>query len=273
MKRHVPRPHNEHVSSGDLAALFEAFAGPPRPVQVPHALKRHAVTRRSIMVVGIAAVFLAVSVPGSLALLGQLRETPRQFINDPNQPANARQIIKRYLARAGHGPLPQPKLIGVRRVILTPTPGGVFGIYDLTFTRGSRGIAVISSKTGGVGSLAYGGPGPSCPPGWALQASGSMVERPGVTPVYVVGRAAARVASVAVRYRSGETDHVALANHYFLAWVLPVPTARGRERGATRSARIVARDANGRIVGQLRVSGGGLIPLRAGQSPRGASCG
>lgn len=273
MKQRAPQTDDEPVSTADLAALFEAFEGPPRPVHVPRALRRHDVTRRSIMVVGIAAVFLAVFVPGSLALLRQLRETPRQFINDPNQPANARQIIERYLAGTGHGPLPQPKLIGIRRVILTPTPGGVFGVYDLTFTRGSRGIAVISSKTGGVGGLAYGGPGPSCPPGWALQAGSSMVERPGRTPVYVVGRAAARVASVTVRYRSGQTDHVALANHYFLAWVLPVPTARGKERGATRSARIVARNANGGIVGQLRVSGGGLIPLRAGQSPRGASCG
>jgi len=272
MKQRVTQTNDGHVSTVDLAALFEAFAGPPRPVQVPRALKRHAVTRRSIIAFGIATAFLAVSVPGSLALLNQLRETPRQFINDPNQPANARQIIKHYLARTGHGPLPQPKLIGIRRVILTPTPGGVFGVYDLTFTRGSRGIAVISSKTGGVGSLAY-GPPLTCPAGWALQAGGSMVERPGVTPVYVVGRAAPRVASVTVRYRSGEINHVALANHYFLAWVLPVPTARGKERGATRSARIIARNADGKIVGQLRVSGGGLIPLRAGQSPRGASCG
>jgi len=272
MKQRVPQTDDGHVSTVDLAALFEAFAGPPRPVQVPRALKRHAVTRRSIMVVGIAAAFLAVSVPGSLALLGQLRETPHQFINDPNQPANARQIIERYLAGTGHGPLRQPKLIGIRRVILTPTPGGVFGVYDLTFTRGSRGIAVISSKTGGVGGLTFGWP-LTCPAGWALQAGPSMLERPGVTPVYIAGRAASRVASVTVRYRSGQTIPVALGNHYFLAWVLPVPTARGKERGATRSARIIARNANGRIVGQLRVSGGGLIPLRAGQSPLGASCG
>jgi hypothetical protein len=230
------------------------------------------VTRRSIIAFGIAAVFLAVSVPGSLALLGQLRESPRQFVNDPNQPANARQIIKRYLARTNHGGLSQPKLTGVRRVVLTPTPGGVFGVYDLGFARGQRGIAVISSKTGGIGGLTS-GPPLTCPAGWALQAGASMVERPGLTPVYVAGRAAARVASVTVRYRSGQTDRVALANHYFLAWVLPVPTARGKERGATRSARIIARDANGIIVGQLRISGGGLIPLRAGQSPHGASCG
>jgi hypothetical protein len=215
MKQRVPQTDGP-VSTADLAALFEAFAGPPRPVQVPRALKRHAVTRRSIIAFGIAAAFLAVSVPGSLALLGQLRESPRQFINDPNQPANARQIIERYLAETGHGPLRQPKLIGIRRVILTPTPGGVFGVYDLTFTRGSRGIAVISSKAGGVGGLAY-GPPQTCPSGWALQAGGSMVERPGVTPVYIAGRAAPRVASVTVHYGSGQTDHVALANHYFLA--------------------------------------------------------
>jgi hypothetical protein len=260
------------VSSTDLAVLFEAFSGPPLPVHVPRALKRHAVTRRSIIALGIAAVFLAVSVPGSLALLKQLRETPRQFINDANQPANARQIIKRYLGRSGSGPLHQPKLIGIRRVILTATPGGVFGVYDLGFTRGSRGIAIISSKTGGVGGLVYGLP-QTCPVGWALQAGPSMVERPGVTPVYIAGRASRRVASVTVRYRSGQTISVALANHYFLAWVLPVPTARGKARGATRSARIIARDANGSIVGQLRVSGGGLIPLQAGRSPHGASCG
>lgn len=272
MKQRVPQTDDGSVSTADLAALFEAFAGPPRPVQIPRALKRHAVTRRSILAFGIAAAFLAVSVPGSLALLKQFRETPRQFINDANQPANARQIIKRYLARNGSGPLHQPKLIGLRRVILTPTPGGVFGVYDLSFTRRSRGIAIISSKTGGVGGLAY-GPPLTCPAGWALQAGPSMVERPGVTPVYIAGRAAWGVASVTVRYRSGQTIPVALANHYFLAWVLPVPTARGKARGATRSARIIARDANGRIVGQLRVSGGGLIPLRAGQSPHGASCG
>jgi hypothetical protein len=272
MKRHVPQINDGSASTADLAALFEAFAGPPQPVQVPHALKRHAVTRRSIIAFAIAAVFLAVSVPGSLALLKQLRETPRQFINDANQPANARQIIKRYLARSGAGPLHQPKLIGIRRVILTPTPGGVFGVYDLTFTRGSRGIAIISSKTGGVGGLTY-GPPQTCPAGWALQAGPSMVERPGVTPVYISGRAAPGVASVTVRYRSGQTIPVALANRYFLAWVLPVPTARGKARGATRSGRIIARNGSGKIVGQLRVSGGGLIPLRAGQSPRGASCG
>jgi hypothetical protein len=272
MKRRVPQSDDGPVSTADLAALFEAFAGPPRPVEVPRTLKRHAVTRRSILAFGIAAAFLAVSVPGSLALLKQFRETPRQFINDANQPENARQIIKRYLSRTGHGPLRQPKLIGIRQVILTPTPGGVFGVYDLGFTRGSRGIAIISSKTGGVGGLAY-GPPLTCPAGWGLQAGPSMVERPGVTPVYIAGRAARRVASVTVRYRSGQTIPAALGNHYFLAWVLPVPTARGRERGATRSARIIARDANGRIVGQLRVSGGGLIPLRAGQSPHGASCG
>jgi hypothetical protein len=272
MKQRVPQAGDGSVSTVDLAVLFEAFAGPPRPVQVPRALKRHAVTRRSILAFGIAAVFLAVSVQGSLALLEQLRETPRQFINDANQPANARQIIKRYLARSGAGPLHQPKLIGIRRVILTPTPGGVFGVYDLTFTRGSRGIAIISSKTGGVGGLTY-GPPQTCPAGWALQAGPSMVERPGVTPVYISGRAAPRVSSVTVRYRSGQAIPVALANHYFLAWVLPVPTARGKAHGATRSARIVARNGNGRIVGELRVSGGGLIPLRAGQSPHGASCG
>ncbi len=61
------------------------------------------------MVAGIAAVFLGVSVPGSLALLGQFRETPQQFINDPNQPANARQIIKRYLARTPTRPISSAK--------------------------------------------------------------------------------------------------------------------------------------------------------------------
>ncbi|MGZ4392108.1 MAG: hypothetical protein ACXVRK_08335 [Gaiellaceae bacterium] len=271
MKQRASHTNDGPSSTADLAALFEAFAGPPWPAEAPRALKRHALTRRTIMVVGIAAVCLAVFVPGSLALLKQLRETPRQFTNDPNQPANARQIIKRYL-RTGHGGLGQPKLTGVRRVILTPTPGGTFGVYDLSFTRGERGIAIISSKTGGVGGLAF-GPPLSCPAGWALQAGPSMVEQPGVTPVYVTGRTAERVSSVSVRYRSGQTDHVALANHYFLAWVLPIPPAPGRKRGATPSARIIARDARGRILGELRVSGDGLIPLRPGQSPHGASCG
>lgn len=272
MKQRVPQTNEASVSTADLSALFEAFAGPPQPVEAPPALKRHAATRRTIMVVGIAAVSLAIFVPGSLALLGKLRETPRQFINDPNQPANARRIIKRYLLKTGHSSLSQPKLTGIQRVILTPTPGGVFGVYDLSFARGERGIAIISSETRGVGALAI-GPPLSCPRGWALQAGPSMVEQPGRSPVYVAGRAAARVASVTVRYRSGQADRVAVENHFFLAWVLPIPPPAGRKRGATPSARLIARDASGRIVGELRVSGSGLIPLRPGQSLHGASCG
>jgi hypothetical protein len=233
-------------------------------------MKRRVATRRSILVVGFVVGLLAVFVPGSLAGLGQLRELPSRFISDPNQPANARQVIRRYLARGNvrH----QPKLIGIQRVVLTTTPGGEFGVYQLSLTRDFRGIAIISSKPGGVGGLSW-GHALSCPAGWALRAGSSVVEHPGSTPVYISGRAAPRVVSVTVEYPSGETDRVALANHYFLAWVLPARPKQGEKHGATRSARIVAHDSTGKTIGELRVSGDGLIPRHTGQSPQSASCG
>jgi hypothetical protein len=237
-------------------------------------LDRRGHPRRAVAI-AFALLLIVVLAPVSFALLQQFRETPRQFVDDPNQPENARKIISRYLSasmvRSNRQPQP-PKLLAIKRVILTTTPGGAFGVYALTFARGFHGIAIISSKTGGIGAVTS-GPAQKCPFGWALQAGPSMVERPGRTPVYLAGRAAPQVAAMKVLYPSGQTRTVALENHYFLAWVLPSVPKPGAKRGSAPPATVIAVDARGRILGELGIRGYGRITRRAGQSPDTANCG
>jgi hypothetical protein len=250
------------ISDADISRMLQAFSGPPEPV--PSAgNRRHRTTRRSLVPVAVAVLVLGVLVPGSLALVGAFSETPQQFISDVNQPLNARRVIERYIDQ---GQLSTHQtLTDVQRVVTAPTPEGEFGVYALGFSSGQKGIALISSATGGVGALGWGIQ--PCSTGWALEAGPSMVERPGKTPAYFTGLAARAVTSIDVVYSDGHSTPAALSNGYFLAWVDPAAAS-----GST-SATLVARGSGGTELGHLNINASGEVPPALGQAPDAPSCG
>jgi hypothetical protein len=249
---------SSRLSDDSIRAMLDAFAGPAEPVLRP-GNRRHAASRRTL-IVAVAAVLALVAVPGSLALLGQFSETPREFINDTSEPVNVRNAVERFISRQHFN----EALTGIRRVLIADTPAGEYRMYALTFSGGDEGVAIISSGTGGAAIFA-GRPLP-CPHGWALQASGTMGDYPGKTPLYISGRAADAVASIDVVYPDGHSTPAAVANGYFLAWVIPEPGAPNT--GAfSQPVTLVARDAAGNELGQVPVGSDGDIRPAAGEAP------
>jgi hypothetical protein len=268
MKLRDTKAVGARVSDDDIRAMLEAFAGPADPVP-SRGSRRHRASRRTLILVGACIVALGVAVPGSLALLGQFSETPHQFIGDASQPLNARKVIENFI---GHRQGFEPTLTGVRRVVTADTPDGEYSVYELLFTGGIKGTAVISSATGGIAGIGY-GPPQSCPAGWALQAGGSQVAIPGKTPLYITGQTSDAVASLDVLYPDGHSMPAVASNGYFLAWVIPLPGAPNTRTGFSPPVTLVARDATGNEIGHLAVRDDGDIPPAPGQSPQAVACG
>jgi hypothetical protein len=256
--RHAP------VIDEALGAMFNAFAGHPVPSLQREGLRKRSATRRSAIVLVVAAALVGIAVPGAVALVRAFWQSPQQFIADHSEPANARTAIEHYIARSS-GAFPLPPLTGIERVVTAATPDGEYRVYALHFKGAGEGIAVISSAAGGVASMSR-GPATRCPGAWAFQAGVSFVAYPGKTPVYVTGRASAAVKSVEVDQQDRHATSGVVANGYFLAWITP---SRGIARGGT----VVARDRAGKKIGELHVTRGGTIPRLRGASTRGPSCG
>ncbi|HZR91086.1 MAG TPA: hypothetical protein VFA44_01615 [Gaiellaceae bacterium] len=268
----------EMVSDADIQAMLEAFSGSAEPV-LSRARRRHHMTRRALIFVAAGLAILGLVVPGSLALVGTFSETPQQFINDENQPLNAREVVEQYMTqldRLNSGATTRqravvPTLSSVQRVVTANTPEGEYGVYALGFSDGTTGIGVISSATGDVAGLSVGIE--PCPPGWTLEAGGSTVRLPGTTPLYITGRASAAVASIDVVYPDGHSTPAAVSNGYFLAWVVPLPGAPNARTGFSPPVTLVARDSAGNEIGHLSVRGDGDIPPSPGQSAQAPACG
>jgi hypothetical protein len=247
-----------------VQVMLTAFAGRPVPGPGRPAARKRAATRRTAIVLVAAIALLVLAVPGSLALVRAFSQSPQQFIADQSQPVNARAAIERYMERVNASRL-EPALTGIEQAVTATTPDGEYRVYALAFDGGDEGIAIISSKVGGVAALAY-GPSVRCTGPWALQAGPSFVAYPGKTPLYVTGHASTAVSSVEVDYPDGSSTPAEVANGYFLAWV----TA---SRDTARAATITARDSAGATIGELHVTSGGAIPRTPGQSPQEPSCG
>ena len=270
MKLTHTKAERARVSDDDIRAMFEAFAGPAHPIsdQEPISPKR-AASRRTFILVAAAVVALGLFVPASLALLGQFSQTPHQFIGDASQPLNARKMIEQFIS---HKPGFEPTLTDVRPVVTANTPDGEYRVYELVFTDGIKGTAVVSSATGGIAGMSYGPPA-ACPAKWALQAGGSMVAIPGKTPLYITGQTSNAVASVDVLYPDGHSTPAAISNGYFLAWAIPLPGAPNSRSGFSPPVTLVARDAARNEIGHLSVRDDGDIPPAPGQSPQAVACG
>jgi hypothetical protein len=247
--------------------MLRAFAGPADPISSLRSRRRRSPSRRTLVVVAAALLALGLVVPGALALLGVLSETPQQFISDSNQPFNARHTIEQYIEREPR----RAALEDVRQVVTADTPDGTYNVYALSFAGGLQGTAIVSSRTGGIAALGY-GPPVTCPAGWALHAGIATVELPGKTPLYVTGQTSNAVASLDVLYPDGHSSPAAVSNGFFLAWVTPLPGGpNGKE--FSPPATLLARNSTGGEIGRLTVRADGDIPPSPGQARQAVACG
>jgi hypothetical protein len=258
----------EERADEKIRTMLNAFAGPACPTPSLRSRRRRSPSRRTLVVVAAALLALGLVVPGALALLGVLSETPPQFISDVNQPISARNAIERYVERT---PGRTAALLDVRQVVTADTPDGTYYVYALGFAGGLQGTAVISSRTGGIAAVGYGAP-VTCPVGWALQGGISMVELPGRTPLYMTGRTSDAVVSVDVLYPDGHSSPAAVSNGFFLAWVTPLQGGSKAE-GFSPPVTLLARNSTGREIGRLTVRADGDIPPSPGQARQAVACG
>jgi hypothetical protein len=256
----------EERADEKIRAMLNAFAGHGEPISSLR--PRRSPSRRTLVVATATLLALGLAVPGALALLGVLSETPQQFISDSNQPFNARNAIAQYIERTRGR---TATLIDVRQVVTADTPDGPYNVYALGFAGGLQGTAVISSRTGGIAALGY-GPPVACPAGWALQGGISTVELPGKTPLYMTGRTSDAVASLDVLYPDGHSSPAAVSNGFFLAWVTPLPGGPNG-KGFSPTVTLIARNATGAEIGRLTVRGDGDIPPSPGQARQAVPCG
>lgn len=242
------------MNTDRLSEMLHAFAGPDSPVPLPPRRRRRHATRRTFILLAAAVAALGLAVPGSLALLGSLSETPKQFFSDSKQPANAKKVIRQMLRLRG---FQRGELVSIANVINTQTPAGRMYVYTLRFTHGYLGTAVISARKGGSGSVAIRNdsttPERVCPRGWVLQANGGESDVPGRTYSFATGRVSQKVASVHILYRNGTIAPGAVGGGYYLAWIKP--------RAAYSNMTLIAENARGVEVGRVRIGGDG-VPQR-----------
>ena len=245
-----------------IRSMLAAFAGPPAPLELGTRRRRRA-TGRTLALLAIALVALAVAVPVGLALLRSLWETPKQFLADRNQPAQARQLIRReqQLERNAKAAYSGPRLRAISWLLTAQTPNGEVSAFLLRFSRGGAGYFFTGPMPAGMAmsvGTAYGltGFAPPCPRGWALQyvdgGGGDSLPR-FRSNGYVFGRAAARVASIHVLYPDGSTAPGTVANGFFFTSI--------ESSAANTNVTLVADNHAGETVGRLVVGGYGGSPF------------
>jgi hypothetical protein len=243
-----------HGTEDQIRSMLTTFAGPPTPVPRSSRRTRRA-TGRTLVLVAFAAAVLVVGVPGGLALLSSLWETPKQFVADHSQPAQARRLIE-HAVRGKH--------IEIETLIVAPTPNGKVYIYLLHFGAGRTGYFFIGPKhelgpgVSGtiVGNTANGLTGltPPCPPGWALQYVDGGDSLPRYrSDGYVFGRAAPRVASIHVLYPDGSTTPGTVDNGFFFTSI--------KSSAANSNVTLIANNNTGKTVARLLVGGYGGSPF------------
>jgi hypothetical protein len=247
--------------------MLEAFAGPPAPLPQRTRHRRHA-SRRTLVVCAIVLLALA-AVPVGWALLSSVWETPKQFLNDPSQSARAKQFIRRELQfERGRMPRFPPEAVRLRAIshlMDARPPEGKVQMYALRFSDGTKGNLVLGAgfRPGVpfsvlVTGVDYGlaGGARRCPSGWALQyvIGGGGTSLPRFrSSGYIVGRAAAKVASIHVLYPDGSRIPGAVANGYFFVWIKP--------DASLTNVTLVADNRAGETVGRLLVGGYGGSPF------------
>jgi hypothetical protein len=252
------------LADEQIRSMLAAFAGPPAPLRRGTRRRRRA-TGRTVVLLAIALAALVLAVPGGLALLSSLWETPKQFLADRGQPAVARQLIRREqeserTATIKHEP---SRLREIMRVLTAPTPQGDVSVYLLRFHGGDTGYFFTGPLPPGVsGGISVGSAYlptalvPPCPRGWVLQyvdgGGGDSLPR-FKSDGYVFGHAAARVASIHVLYRNGSTTPGSVANGFFFTSI--------KSSAANTNVTIVADNHAGKTVGQLVVGGYGGSPF------------
>jgi len=271
------------VSEVQIAAMLEWFAGAAQPLSHSERRRSHRRWRRLVLLIAVGLLSLAVAVP-ALALHRQIAEGLSQFLADEKQPQNAKEmvkgvargplqalpLIKGTLRPAGSTELPYT-LTSVREVIAAQTPSGEIRLYELSFSNGYRGSAMISVDTQEVGGAVW-GPDTPCPSGWALKAGGGYVTLPGQTPLFVSGRVGEAVASVKVAYPDGHTAPAAVGDGYFLGWVIPTGESHDRANYSP-PVTLIARNSAGKELGHLSVRSDGDIPPSPSQPAQAVACG
>ena len=271
------------VSEVQITAMLDVFAGPVEPVLHNERRSSHRRSRRLVLLVAVGLLALAVAVP-ALALHRQIAEGLNQFLADKEQPQNAKKmvegfkhaplqalpLIKGTLQPRGSKELPY-KLTSVRQVIAANTPSGEVRLYELNFSNGYKGSAMISVGNEEVGGAVW-GPDTPCPAGWALRAGGSFVSLPGRTPLFVSGRVGEEVASVEIVYPDGQMGSAVVGGGYFLGWVIPTGESHD-QADYSPPVRLVARNGAGQELGHLSVRSDGDIPPAPGQAAQAVACG
>jgi hypothetical protein len=250
------RPADDQIGS-----MLAAFAGPPTPVPCG-ARRRRRVTGRTLIALALALAALVVAVPGGLALLRSLWETPKQFLADRNQPTQARQLISReqQLERTAKAAYTGPRLRAIKWLLTAQTPKGNVSAFLLRFSRGGSGYFFTGPMPPGMAmsiGTAYGltGFAPTCPPGWALQyvdgGGGDSLPR-FRSDGYVFGRVADSVASIRVLYPDGSTTPGTVANGFFFTSL--------KSSAANTNVTLIAENHASQPVGRLVVGGYGGSP-------------
>ncbi|MBA3735270.1 MAG: hypothetical protein H0W90_08740 [Actinobacteria bacterium] len=271
------------VSDEELGAMLGAFAGPGEPLLRQEQQSLHRTSRRAIVVAAVVVFALALSVP-ALALHEDVAQSVREFLAKKSEPKNAKEeiegvargplqafpLIKGTLRRSGSTELPY-KLTSVRQVVAANTPQGEIRLYELRFSNGYRGSAMVSVADRGVSGASW-GPDTPCPRGWALKAGGSFVTLPGRTPLFVTGRVGDEVASVEVTYPDGHTSRAAVGGGYVLAWVIPTGNTRD-PANYSPPVNLVARNTAGKELGHIFVRSDGDVPPSPGQPAQAVACG
>jgi len=249
---------HDHGAEGQIRSMLTAFAGPPTPLPLATRPRRRA-TRRTLVLLAFAVVALF-AVPGGLALLSSLWETPKQFVVDHSQPAQARRVIEQQLGGR------RIELRAIETLIIAPTPHGNVYIYLLRFRGGRTGYFFIGPKHElgrGVSGVLVGNSAnglteltPPCAPGWALQyvdgGGGDSLPR-FRSDGYVFGRAASRVASIHVRYPDGSTTPGTVDNGFFFTSI--------KSSAANTNVTLIANNRAGQTVARLVVGGYGGSPF------------
>jgi hypothetical protein len=206
-----------------------------------------------------------VAVPVGWALLSSVWETPKQFLNDPSQPPRAKLLIRwgQQFERVFPGYPGGRRLAAISHLMSAPTPEGNVEAYALRFSGRGIGFALLDfGRYPGVPlSFGYEREGPTglarrCPRDWALQylIDGGTSLAHSRSNGYILGRAAAKVASIHVLYPDGTTTRGTVANGYFFVWI--------KHAAETTNVTLLAANRTGETVGRLVVGGYGGRPFR-----------
>jgi hypothetical protein len=235
---HVDPELIAEITAGGRPPFAEVAGATPHGTAV---VRRH----RSRLVVALAAVgaVLAVAIPATALEFG-MPQTIDQFITG-DAPSQAKETIPGLIAaQAREGRTVQT----ITPELTTSGPEGTVALYELTYTQGLIGLAIVdTSNTPPRIAADTAGPPPLLAPGHMLDARLGTVYLPNRDPYYFAGVTAPQVASVDYVDPLGNTRPISVANGYMLGWLAP------QTGGGYGDGELIARDSSGVAIGRLDV--------------------